>query len=171
MTRRWTIFLILLLFMEPMADTVMPALLPEILRGTSLFPALMIIMFLFLPQSWVPVVILAGAMWRDIILLTPFAPTLWGAGLALAILVLLKRFLTNRSLVTDGLMVLLAYGGYIVGVAFAFWLAKLLGLSDEPQILFMVGPLGANFVFAIVFILIGRLNHHDEVNHNFYQQS
>ncbi|OGL86889.1 hypothetical protein A3I40_04130 [Candidatus Uhrbacteria bacterium RIFCSPLOWO2_02_FULL_48_12] len=168
MTKHWTIFLIILLFMEPMADTVMPALLPEILRGTSLFPAFVIIMFLFLPQPWIPIVIMVGAMWRDIILLAHLAPTFLGAGLALVILVLLKQFLTNRSLMTDGLTVLLAYGGYVLGEALSLWLAKLLGLSDEPQRLFMVGALAANFVFIIVFILIWRLYHPDEVSHNFY---
>src|SRR3990167_6933967 len=91
MTKHWTIFLIILLFMEPMADTVMPALLPEILRGTSLFPAFVIIMFLFLPQPWIPIVIMVGAMWRDIILLAHLGPTFLGAGLALVVFILIWR--------------------------------------------------------------------------------
>lgn len=167
MTRRWTIFLIFLLFTEPIVGTGLSALLPEILRGTSLFPALVVIMFLFLPQRWISIVIMVGAMWRDLFLLTPYAPTLLGASLMLVILFLLKHFLTNRSLAIDCLMVLLAYGGYVLGEAFSFWLSKLLWLGDEAENLFILGALGANFIFAIVFILIWRLYHPDKVSHNF----
>lgn len=168
MTRRWAIFLVLLLFAAPIVEAAMPVLLLDSLRGLSFFPAFMIILFLYAGQPWVMIVVAIGAMWRDVILLTPYAPTLLGAVLAMTTIIFLRRFLTNRSLLTDGLMVLAAYGSYIAGTALAFWLAKLLGLSGESTRLFLPAPLIANFVFTVIFILIWRSYHPEAVSHNFY---
>src|SRR3989344_7897986 len=103
-----TLLIIFLIFLEPSLEAASQAILPENLYGLSFFFLLMIIILLSMSGRKGIVAVLLAAVWRDIILLES-AATIFGAGIGLLVIFFLRQALTNRSAVTDSIIVLLAY--------------------------------------------------------------
>src|SRR3989344_6914125 len=97
-------------FFEPTREAAMPAILPEVFRGISLFAALVVLMLLLLPGRWVLAAVMTAAAWRDIVLLAPYASTMLGVGLGLAVSMLLARIFTNCSLPSLFIIIFIVFG-------------------------------------------------------------
>jgi hypothetical protein len=150
MKRTSTVFLILLLWSSPFLETTALGTLPGTFKGLSIFPVVIVAICLVVAQPWAAILALIGASWRDIILLTPFAPTLLGVGLLIIIFAALRRLLTNRSIVSDSLTTSLAYGGYLLGSTAAFWLARHLGIVEAQE---FFAPGQAIIVLLLILLL------------------
>ena len=118
-----------------------------------LFVVIVVVVFSTVEPAAAAATALAAAAWRDLVLVTPYAPTLFGTfGLTLA-LGALPFVLTNRSLFVDGVRHVVGYGLYVLGVAGAAALAYRVGLTNVVP-----GFSAAQFATgAIVVVLVAAV--------------
>ncbi|OGL59039.1 hypothetical protein A3H10_02620 [Candidatus Uhrbacteria bacterium RIFCSPLOWO2_12_FULL_46_10] len=158
-------------FFEPTLEAAMPAILPEVFRGISLFAALVVLMLLLLPGRWVLAAVMTAAAWRDIVLLAPYASTMLGVGLGLAVSMLLARILTNRSLPTHLIIIFSVYASFVFGEAVASLVAERWGYGSDLENYFKFWPLFINFVLVMVIFFLWHRRQSSVTNYNFYKLS
>lgn len=161
------LMLLLIIFAAPAIEAAGQSVLPESWRGFSPFPALIISMLLFFPYGWAPSAAMTAAMWRDVVLLEIYAPTLAGTVLGLTVLIFLRSLLIDKSLVNDLLMVIAVYAFYLGGELLSFGAAAVLQKSQPTEAVKM-WPLVLNFVFVLLFFAYWRWRQTPSVSYNFY---
>lgn len=171
MKKYQTGLLLFAVFIEPTLETIVPAILPEVFRGISLFAALVVLMLLFLPGRWTLAAVMTAAAWRDIVLLSPHASTMLGAGLGLVVSMLLARILTNRSLPTHLIIVSSVYAGFVFGEAIASWIAERWSYSNDLGNYFGIWPFLINFALVMVIFVFWHRRQSSVTNYHFFTMS
>jgi hypothetical protein len=153
MRRRSGTWLVLAV-LAPFLETAVLAVLPPPLPGTPLSPALTLSAALLFSPVGAAAAALAAAAWRDVALVLPYAPTLVGAALTLAVVLVVRRTVARWSAAVRSVTAGLAYGGYLVGLAATSAFAQRFSLasSDLPPPGALILGLGLTVIVAALLL-------------------